>query len=98
MAHNVDVIIRARDMASKTMNKVGMSGLNMGQQLKQAAVLIGSYFGARAIGGFLKESVQLFNRQEMAVNKLSSALELMGENNKGTLLNMQRFAAENSEC
>ncbi len=85
------LIIKARDEASKKFKKIGQSGIGMGSMLKKAAAMGAAYFGGRAMIGGLKESIELFGTQEMAVNHLQSALDNlnMGQQSK----EMQDFAS-----
>jgi hypothetical protein len=77
--HNVDVIIKARDKASKKFNKVGKSANRMSKTLENAAQAAVAYLSVRAITNFVSSSIEAFGRQEAAVKNLRTALGLLGQ-------------------
>ncbi|RMD50972.1 hypothetical protein D6827_03100, partial [Candidatus Parcubacteria bacterium] len=55
-------------------NRTKKSTERMESAFKKMTVAFGSYFAATKVFGFLKESVDLYARQEAAINKLTTAL------------------------
>ena len=90
---NIDIWIRARDLASKQMTKIGKASTGMSNMLKRAAAGMAIYFGGRAIIRGMQESLELFSIQEKSVKSLSDALGLLGQNSAGTMKDMKNFAA-----
>lgn len=89
---NVDVIIRARDEASRKFRQVGVSALGMGAMIRRAAGIAAVYFGGREMIRGISRSLELYGQQEMALRKLSAALDLIG---KGTQIkDMADFASQ----
>ncbi len=88
----IDILIKARDEASKKFGAVGNAANSMAGILKTAAVGIAGYFSARAIIGFARESVQAFMEQQNAVAGLEAALDLLGK--KTESIDLQNFASE----
>jgi len=91
--HSVDVLVKARDQASKKFNKIGHSALGMGSAIKKAAAAAAVYFGARAIKNFAASSLQAFGYQEEALFTLASQLALLGKYSQETLTDYKKFAA-----
>lgn len=90
--HSVNMIIKARDEASRKLLNVGNAAVSMGSMLKKAAIGIGAYLGVREIARFTKSSIDAFAEEELAVNQLNSALALLGK--QGELEAMRQFASE----
>ena len=88
----VNVIVRARDLASRQLRNVGLSAGSMGKALKGAAGIAGAYFGTKALFNFAKGSIENFQQQELAVNHLKSALGNLGASSD--LAGLQQYAAE----
>ena len=76
--HSVNVLIKARDEASKKFKTIGLSAVNMGSMLKKAAAAVAFYFGARAIKNYLQASLAAYAEQEKSTTKLAQALEATG--------------------
>lgn len=91
--HSVDIVVKARDDASRKFGMINKSALNMGQTLKKVAGIAAAYFGARAIKNFLAGSVELYARQEKAVKGLTDALGLLGQASSANIKDMEEFAA-----
>ena len=91
--HSVNVLVKARDEASKKFGVIGKSAGSMSSMLKKAAVAAAAYFSARAIKGFLTESLELYGRQDRAVRGLSDALNLLGKGGADAMRDMQQFAS-----
>lgn len=92
---NVDIMVKARDQASKKFKKIGGSAVNMGSMIKKAAAMAAVYFSGRAIKRFMGESLELFGRQEQAVVGLGAALKMLGK--EAELQAMREFAAQIQE-
>jgi hypothetical protein len=92
--HAVDILIRARDEASRQFGIIGHAGLHMGSMLRKAATLIGFYFGAREIKRYVQESLRAYGEEEMAIQHLIDALFVLGPVSKETQKDMQKFADE----
>jgi len=90
----VNVVVTARDKASKKFARIGKSATGMGGMIRKAAAMAAVYLGGRAIKNFLASSVEAAGRQEMAVKGLSDALELLGKNNSRAIESARNFAAE----
>ena len=67
----IEVVTRGADKSKQQLR--GVSG-GLAQLAKQAAVAAGAYFGARALLGGIKASIDLFAQQELAEKKLEAAL------------------------
>ena len=92
MAQNVKIAINARDNASKHFKKAGMSARGFGSTIKGVAGALGAYLGARKLLSFAKESVQLFNVQDQAVQSLTDSLRLL--KSESEVPQMERFASQ----
>ena len=92
LKHSVNVLIKARDEASRKFKLIGGSALSMGSMIRRAAALAAVYFGGRAIKRFVQDSLQLFGVQEAAVKSLADALALLGK--QAQLGAMKKFAAQ----
>jgi len=90
---SVNIVVKARDDASRKFGTIGKSAGGMGSMLKKAAVAAAAYFGAREIKRFLQGSIELYGKQEKAVKGLSDALDLLGEGGRDTMKDMQDFAS-----
>ena len=90
--HSVDVVITARDRASRQFKTIGLAAGGMGSMLKKAALAAGVYLGGRQVLRFLKDSVSLYGRQEAAVKGLSDALDLLGAGGRDNVHDMEKFA------
>ena len=91
--NSVDIIIKAKDQASKKFSKIGKSAGGMGSMLKKAAAGALIYFSGRAIKNFAAESLRLYGRQEEAVRGLADALALLGIKDKAAIKDMAKFAS-----
>lgn len=83
--HDVNLILKARDEASSKLNK--LSGT-----IKGLAYGIAGYFSVRAIGGFLKSSVDAFMEAEKGARGLSDALQSIGQS--GSIEGLEAYAKE----
>lgn len=90
----VDIVIKARDKASRQFGKVGGAAKGMSSMLKTAGVAAMAYFSARAIKDFVGSSLEAFGKQEAATKSLSDALTLLGQNSDAAMADMKAFAAE----
>lgn len=90
--HPVDILIRARDEASKQFGQVSIAASLMGSTIAKIAGLMATYFGVRAIERFGRESIELWEKQEIATIHLTSALQILGPVNNKTLKGMTDFA------
>jgi len=91
--HSVNVIVKARDEASKKFGKIGQSAGSLSGVFKKLAISAGAYFGAREIKRFLSGSLDLYARQETAVRGLNDALNLLGKGGADAMRDMQQFAS-----
>jgi len=91
--NSVDIIIRAKDQASKKFRTIGVAAGSMGSMLKKAAAGVLFYLSARAIKNFVAESLQAYGRQEAAVKSLADALELLGIKDRAALKDLEKFAS-----
>lgn len=71
--HSVNVVIRARDLASKKFGRIGRASRGMDGMLRKAAGAISLYFGARQVVGFLKYGAA-FEKTMSRVMALSGAV------------------------
>lgn len=79
MARNdVNIVVKARDEASKRFNRISKSAGGMGSMFRKAAAAAAVFFGGRAIKRFASESLELFGVQETAATKLETALIATG--------------------
>ena len=92
--HDVNIVVKARDEASKKFGKIGREAGGMGAMIKKAAAAAAVYIGGRQLLRFAGESLTLFGRQEQAVNGLANAYKLLGIAGRGPVKDMQDFAAE----
>jgi len=93
-SHSVNVMIKARDEASKKFGKIGRSAGSMGKMFRTAAAAAGAYFGIRAIKNFTAESIRAFGVQETAVRHLTDALANVGAGGAAAMMDMQAFASQ----
>ena len=102
--HNVNVVIQARDLASKNFNKVGRAGASMGQMLKTAAATVGVAFGAAGFVTAVKNIINIGSVAEEIASKFNAvfkeeaaAANQFGENLAGSVgrskVEMQGFLA-----
>jgi hypothetical protein len=91
---SVDIVIQARDEASKQFGAVGKSALNLGNIVRTAAIAIGGYFSARSIVDFVKSSVEAYRQQELAITHLTSALSVLGITDRSAITDLRNFANE----
>ncbi len=94
MAQSVDIVVKARDQASKSFKKAGKSAVGFGSMLKKAAVAAGAFLGMRAIIRFTKQSISLYGEQEIAVQHLRDSLKLLGDTSEASLQSQLDFATE----
>ena len=71
----------------KADDKTNKLGNSLGKLAKKASMVAGAYFGSQAVLNGVKQSLDLFGRQEQAVRKLDQAL---GKNTQG----LQRYASQ----
>ena len=74
MARTVDVVVRARDEASKKFGTIGKSSMRMSSLLKRAAVGVGFYFGARQVASIIRYGAE-FEKTMSRVKALTQANE-----------------------
>jgi len=91
---DVNVLIRARDEASKKFGMIGRSAMSMGQMIRRAAGLAGVYFGTRAIVNTMRESLALYSKQIEAEIKLQQAYIATGGAVGLATDEMKKYAAE----
>jgi hypothetical protein len=65
---NVNIVIKARDEASRRFNSIARSAVGM----------VGAFLSFRAINAIVRDTVAAFNRQELAETKLAAALRATG--------------------
>jgi hypothetical protein len=92
--HDVNIVVRARDEASRQFGKIGGSAMTMGSMLKKAAAMAGAYLGARQLLRFGRDSLAEFGKQEQAVNGLAAAYRLLGIEGTAPVKAMEKFADE----
>jgi len=90
--HSVDMVIKARDEASRKLLKVGGAAMSMGGMLRKAAAIAATYFSARAIMNFSRSSLAAFGVQEEATISLGQALENL--NKRYMMPELKSFAQE----
>lgn len=90
--HSVQVVVAAKDQASRKFRTIGKAGQGMGRMLKTAIAGAVAYMGVRQIISFSKESVEAFARQELAIRELKQALDNLGAGSQ--IEDMKKFAAE----
>ena len=76
--NRVDILIAAKDQASRQMNTIAKSAVGMAGTIKAAAVGALAYFGGRAMISHVRESVRLYASQEQAERKLAQVLYTTG--------------------
>lgn len=91
--NDVNVVVRARDEASRKFRTIGGAAGGMGSMFRKAAAAAAVYFGVRAIKRFTAEAVTLYGVQETAVNNLSAALDNIGFGGDDQMRDMQAFAS-----
>lgn len=79
MANRVDILIKARDEASKQFAKIGNSVNRMSKMIIAGGAAAAAVLSARAIKAAVEDTLQSYGRQEAAVIKLGKALDLMGK-------------------
>ena len=89
---NVNIVVKARDEASRKLRGISGAAGGLGSALRKAALAGAAFFGGRALLRFARQSVEDFGRQESAVLGLRDALELLGTGDQ--IENMQEFADE----
>ncbi len=77
--HDIAVVLKARDETARALGSAGRAVDRLKQTMQSYARMALTYFGARAIIRFLKDSIELWNRQERAVRQLRLAMELLGK-------------------
>ncbi len=93
MAKNsVDILVKARDEASKQFGAIGRSVAGMGKMIAAAGAAAAVYFSAKALKDAFKDTLDSYAKQEAAVIKLGKALDLLGKKNQ--IKNMSDFATE----
>jgi len=92
--HSVQVMISARDQASKVFGGVGKNAMSMGAMIKRAAVMAGAYLSARQLLRFAKGSAQAHYEQAQATAKLAQALKATGNAAGFSLKQLQDYANE----
>lgn len=90
--HSVDMVIKARDEASRKFNTVGGAAMSMGSMIKKAAIAAGAYLGVREISRFMQSSLQAYGESEKAASDLGAALSNLGK--KAELPSMIKFAEQ----
>lgn len=94
MALSVDVVVAAHDRMGKPLNRMEQRMGRFGGALKRLAAGVAVYFSARAIIGGVRESLDAFGRQELAVAKLHQALVTLGGGAEEQLPALQAYASE----
>lgn len=89
---NIDIVIKARDQASKKFGRVGKSASGLSRTLRRLALAGGAYLSARAVKNFVGSSLTAYGRQEQAAKKLGDALALIGPEAAGQVPGMEKFA------
>ena len=92
--HDVDIVVKARDEASRQFGKIGGSAMTMGSMLRKAAAMAGAYLGTRQLLRFGRDSLEAFGKQEQAVNGLAAAYRLLGIEGAAPVKAMEKFAEE----
>jgi len=91
-SHAVNVVIKARDDASRKFKGVSRAAGGMGKALRAAAGMAAAYLGARAMLNFAKSNIAAFGEQQMAVQHLTDALRALDK--EAEVPEMKKFAAE----
>ena len=90
----MDILIKARDEASRKANKVGKAFGGMGKMVRAAAGATIAYFSVRAMTQFAASSIRAHSEQEDATNKLRQALKSTGEAVGFTVDELKEYAKE----
>jgi len=89
----IDVLINARDQASKKFGKIGKATAGLSKHFGGLKTAIAGALGAAALIRFGKDVMEAYGRQEAAVKKLSDALGTVGKVTKAAMNDMQKWAA-----
>jgi len=90
--HDVNIVIKARDEATRVFGIVGTSAISMGSMIRKAAAYVAVYLSARAIKRFTEESLAAYGEQEAALKKLTDALSLLGPVSAKAMKDYEAFA------
>ena len=89
----IDVLINARDQASKKFGKIGQATAGLSKHFGGLKTAIAGALGTAALIRFGKDVMAAYGRQEAAVKKLSDALGTVGVVTKAAMADMQKWAA-----
>jgi len=92
--HAVNVVVKARDDASRKFRRIGSSVKRLSGVLKGAVAGMAVYFGARQIFRFGRDIIDLYGKQELAVKHVTDALNLLGKGGDEAVESMKTFARE----
>ncbi|HUX15929.1 MAG TPA: hypothetical protein VMW52_05615, partial [Phycisphaerae bacterium] len=90
---NIDILIRAKDQASRQFGKVGNAADGLRRTMVRVGAAVGMYFSGRAVKQFLGGSLEAFGRQEKAVKTLGDTLALIGPEAAAQIGDLQKFAS-----
>lgn len=98
MPSSVNILINAKDKASKPLNDVSKASTNMTSGLKgmigPIAAVAAGFLAWKSITGILKGGAAAFAVQEKAVRDLSKTLGLFGDETEDTMDDLTSFAGE----
>jgi len=92
--HSIDVLIKARDEASKKFNKIGGSATGMASALKKAAAAAAVYFSGRAVKRFMEDAVKLAAVQIRSNALLAQSMKNTGNYSREAFKDLQDFASQ----
>lgn len=92
--YNVDMTIKARDEATKTLKGIEGAMGRFSSVAKSVLGGLGVYFSGKALLGFAKDSLSAFAMQERATVLLGQALANTGQYTEGMLKGLQDVAGE----
>jgi len=93
----LDILLNARDRASKTFGRVGRSFGSLARKLTSLPALLGVGLGGAGLVAFAKSSVTAFGVQEKAVANLRQSLIDAGDAGASTLPSLRAFASSFQE-
>jgi len=91
--HSVNVLIKARDQASKKFRKMSKATNGLSLSFKKLAGAAAIYLSGRAIKNFAQESLQLFATQQDSVNNLRASLALIGQQYTSQIEDHKKWAS-----
>jgi len=91
---SVDVIIRARDQASRQFGLIGRSAQGLGRTFLSLKNMVIGALGGVAATALIRQTLDAFGEEEAAARKLADALAILGAGGEAAMGEMKAFAAE----